>query len=115
MNGEEGIKKATETAYDLILLDLELPGINGMKVLEKLEDYSGDVIIITGYGTVDTAVEAMKKGAIDYLQKPFSPEEIREVVSDVLENKQQQVDENIKLNSGEFTHESDNSSTGEGH
>ncbi len=93
INGEEGISKVKETDYDLILLDFKLPGISGMEVLEKIKDYGAAVIMITGYGSVDTAVEAMKLGAIDYLQKPFSPSEIRELVAEVLERKQLQIHE----------------------
>ncbi|MFP4687949.1 MAG: response regulator [bacterium] len=92
MNGEEGVQKVRENDYDLILLDFKLPGISGMEVLKKIKDYDGAVIMITGYGSVDTAVEAMKMGAIDYLQKPFSPSEIRELVAEVLERKQLDID-----------------------
>ncbi|MFP4686958.1 MAG: response regulator [bacterium] len=94
MNGEEGIQKTKEDDFDLILLDLKLPGISGMEVLKKLDNFEGSIIMITGYGSVDTAVEAMKLGAIDYLQKPFSPSEIRELVEEVLARNQLTVDEN---------------------
>ena len=87
LNGEDGLEKARKSEPDLILLDLKLPGMDGLEVLEKLEDHPASVIMITGYGSVETAVKSMKSGAIDYLRKPFSPDEIREIVSEVLERR----------------------------
>ena len=85
-NGEEALEKVEETDYGLILLDLRLPGMHGMEVLEKVSEIRPDikVIIITAYGSVESAVKAMKQGAVDYIQKPFSPDEIRDLVSKVL-------------------------------
>lgn len=86
INGEEALQKIDEKEYKLLLLDLKMPGIDGMQVLriaaEKWPDIK--VIIITAYGTIDAAVEAMKLGAVDFLQKPFSPAEIRHLVEAVL-------------------------------
>jgi len=85
MNGEEAFAKIMENDYDLVFLDLQLPAMSGIEVLRKLR-YEGNhvnVVIITAYGTVENAVEAMKLGAIDFVQKPFSPGEIRRVVSAV--------------------------------
>jgi DNA-binding NtrC family response regulator len=64
---------------DVILLDLRLPGINGMEVLQTIKKHRPDalVIVVTGYGTVESAVQAMKEGAFDYVTKPFSMEELR--------------------------------------
>lgn len=88
-NGEEGLQKAKEDDFDLILLDLNLPGMDGIEVLENLreEDNLTPVLIITGYGSVDSAVKVMKLGAIDYLQKPFNPEEIKEQIQEIIERK----------------------------
>jgi len=71
----------------LILLDIRMPGMDGMEVLRRVREIRPDirVIIITAYGTVESAVEAMKLGAVDFLQKPFDPEEIRELVSRVMD------------------------------
>jgi FixJ family two-component response regulator len=86
-NGEEALTKLKEKEFGLILLDLHMPGVDGMEVLRQVREVRPDikVIIITAYGTVELAVEAMKLGAVDFIQKPFVPEEIREVVSRVID------------------------------
>lgn len=85
INGENGLQKLKDEEYPVILLDMNLPGINGIEVLRKLNefDFNTRVIMITGYGNVETAVEAMKLGAVDYLRKPFKPEEIKDLVEEV--------------------------------
>lgn len=82
VNGEEGLKKAEENDYDIILLDIKMPGIDGIEVLRRLREKStkATVVIITAHGTIDNAVEAMKLGAVDFIQKPFSPNEIRDLI-----------------------------------
>jgi DNA-binding NtrC family response regulator len=87
INGEEALSKLRETDYGLMLLDLKMPGMDGMKVLERVRELRPDiaVIIITAHGTIDSAVEAMKLGAVDFIQKPFAPKEIRELVTRVLD------------------------------
>jgi FixJ family two-component response regulator len=77
---------AKPRAFGLILLDLQMPGLGGMEMLRRLAQSRPDikVIIITAHGSVDTAVAAMKLGAVDFLQKPFNPMEIRTLVSRVL-------------------------------
>jgi DNA-binding response OmpR family regulator len=76
-----------ETApFDVVLLDLQMPGLSGMDVLEGIRGANHDVpvVIITAHGDVPNAVQAMKLGAIDFLEKPLSPERLRTVVADVL-------------------------------
>ena len=87
VNGEEALAKLKEKDYGLILLDLRMPGMDGMEALRQLREVRPDirVIIITAYGTIESAVDAMKLGAVDFVQKPFSPKEIRELVSQVLD------------------------------
>ena len=87
VNGEEALAKLKEKDYRLILLDLRMPGMDGMEVLRRLREIRPDirVIIITAYGTIESAVDAMKLGAADFIQKPFSPEEIRRLVSQVMD------------------------------
>jgi DNA-binding NtrC family response regulator len=84
-HGEEALTKLKEKEFGLILLDIRMPGMDGMEVLHRVREIRPDirVIMITAYGTVESAVEAMKLGAVDFLQKPFDPEEIRELVSRV--------------------------------
>ncbi|PJB42414.1 MAG: hybrid sensor histidine kinase/response regulator, partial [Deltaproteobacteria bacterium CG_4_9_14_3_um_filter_44_9] len=69
-------------SFDILLLDLMMPGISGMEVLDAIHsiDRSLIVIVITGYATVESAVEAMKKGAYDFIAKPFTPDQLRIVV-----------------------------------
>lgn len=84
--GEEALRLLEEQSFDLMLLDLKLPGIDGMSVLKRCGEKQPTlpVIIISAYGTVGNAVEAMKLGAIDFLEKPFSPEELRETIRQIL-------------------------------
>jgi DNA-binding response OmpR family regulator len=87
VSGEHGMNKYNESKYDVILLDMKMPGIDGMEVLRRIkeQDPLQNIIMITAHGTIETAVEAMKLGAIDYIRKPFTPDEIRSIVRRVLE------------------------------
>jgi len=71
-DGEEGLKKFREKEYDVILCDIKMPKIDGIEFLEKAKESNADVpiIMISGHGTIETAVEAVKKGAYDYISKP---------------------------------------------
>lgn len=95
VNGEDGIKKFKKDNYDLVLIDMKMPGIDGIETLSKLKEINQqvEVIMITAYGTIETAVESMKLGACEYLRKPFSPKEIREIVIQVLERQELQEEE----------------------
>lgn len=86
-NGEEGLNKLGMKEFGLILLDLRMPGMDGMEVLRQVREIRPDirVIILTAYGTIESAVIAMKLGASDFIQKSFTPEEIRARVSRVME------------------------------
>jgi len=86
-NGEEALTKLKGREFGLILLDIRMPGMDGMEVLRQVREIRPDirVIMITAYGTIESAVEAMKLGAVDFLQKPFDPEEIRELISRVMD------------------------------
>lgn len=87
VNGEDALQKLNQEQIDLVFLDLKMPGIDGMQVLHRIKEHWPKirVIIITAHGTVESAVEAMKLGAIDFIQKPFSPTEIRQTAHQVLE------------------------------
>jgi two-component system, OmpR family, alkaline phosphatase synthesis response regulator PhoP len=86
-DGEEAFSKLNEKDFGLILLDIRMPGMDGMEVLRRVRGIRPDirVIMITAFGTIESAVEAMKLGAVDFLQKPFDPEEIRGLVSRVMD------------------------------
>jgi DNA-binding NtrC family response regulator len=86
VNGEEALGKLKEGEYGLVLLDLKMPGMDGMEVLRRIRERHGNVrvVMITAHGTIDSAVEAMKLGAVDFIQKPFAPKEIRAVVEGIL-------------------------------
>ncbi len=88
-NGHKGLEKTSKESFDVILLDLKMPGISGMEVLKKLKENDPDsvVIIITAYGTVDSAVEAMKRGAYDFLSKPFTPEALSSIVKRAVDSR----------------------------
>ena len=77
-SGEEGLTLAKGNAFDVILSDMRMPGISGIDVLRTLREQRVDsaFIVMTGFGTVDTAVEAMKLGAVDFVQKPFFRDEL---------------------------------------
>jgi DNA-binding NtrC family response regulator len=72
-NGKDGVEKALEGGYDLIFCDIKMPGMDGIEVLERLtmRGVTSSVVMISGHGTVETAVEALKKGAYDFIQKPL--------------------------------------------
>jgi two-component system sensor histidine kinase/response regulator len=81
-NGAQGLESVASLKPALVVVDLKMPGISGMDVIPRVREIDRDIIIIviTGYATIDTAVEAMKSGAYDFLPKPFSPEELRLIV-----------------------------------
>jgi FixJ family two-component response regulator len=82
VNGEEALQKVAEKPFAVMLLDLKLPGMDGIEVLRRVGEAHPEisVIIITAYGSVEVAVEAMKLGAVDFLQKPFHPSDVRDMV-----------------------------------
>ncbi|VEN75177.1 Histidine kinase [Candidatus Desulfarcum epimagneticum] len=86
-NGDEALKKLPETDVSMVFLDLKMPGMDGMEVLKRIKDTRPEilVIVITGYATVETAIEAMKKGAYDFITKPFEPDQLRIVANRALE------------------------------
>jgi len=98
MTGKAGMNAIREGAYDLILLDMKLPDMDGMEILKAIHKTKPDlyVIVMTGYSTVQNAVEAMKLGAFDYISKPFTEEELILVVKRAIEKKRL-VEENLSL------------------
>jgi DNA-binding NtrC family response regulator len=86
LSGRQGLTKALEGDYDVVLTDIRMPDIGGMRVLRDVKRAKPflPVVIITGYATVRSAVQAMKLGAADYLEKPFTPEQLLKAVSSAL-------------------------------
>ncbi len=95
---EAALQLLNRETFDLLLTDLKMPGMGGLDLLHRVEDLTNDTVTImmTGYGTVETAIEAMKKGAFDYILKPFKPETVVQVLRRALE--QQRLErENFEL------------------
>ena len=97
-DGLKGLELLKKKKYNIVILDLKMPGISGMSVLKKIKENYLDtaVIIITGYATVESAVEAMKIGANDFLPKPFTPDAFKVVIKRIVE-KRKLLLENIYL------------------
>jgi DNA-binding NtrC family response regulator len=97
-NGMEALKKLQEDVWDIVLVDIKMPGMDGMELQRQIKkiDNTMIVIIITAYATVDTAVEAMKEGAYDYLSKPIDPDKLSILVRNAV-NQRRLVAENLQL------------------
>ena len=87
--GEEAIRTLKKESYDVAVLDLKMPGMSGIDVLKKINELgiSSQVIMLTGHGGVDTAMEAIKLGAYDYLPKPCEVDELSEMINHSQNNK----------------------------
>jgi len=94
-NGHVAIEMLQQKEYDLIITDLKMPGMSGFEVLSAVKTLQPEVpvIMITGFATVETAVEAMKAGAVDYIVKPFTPDQILEKVQRALAQRTVSVDD----------------------
>jgi len=90
-SGEEALEKFKSAHYDILLVDIKMEGISGLEVLRHVKDSDPDaaVVMITAYGSIATAIEAMKNGAQDYLLKPFDPDELGIVIEKILESQAQ--------------------------
>lgn len=88
-DGEAGLSAVRERRPDLCVVDLKMPGLSGLEVVSRIREIDPLVlvIVITGYATVETAVDAMKEGAYDFLPKPFTPDELRIIVERGLEHR----------------------------
>jgi two-component system phosphate regulon sensor histidine kinase PhoR len=89
-DGYLGLQRIQQKSFDLILMDLMMPGIGGLDLIKKTNDIDPEIIIvvITGYATIETAVEATRRGAYDYLPKPFTPEALTALVKRGLEKRE---------------------------
>src|SRR5579862_7112996 len=88
-SAREALESIQNTEYDVALLDIKMPGMDGMELQSRLKaaDAELTVIIMTGYASVETAVQALKQGAYDYITKPIDPDELSHLVSNALEHK----------------------------
>ncbi len=88
-SGREALLAIQETRYDLALVDIKMPGMDGMELQQRLSQADPDLIIVimTGYASVETAVQALKRGAYDYITKPIDPDELVHLVCKALEHK----------------------------
>jgi DNA-binding NtrC family response regulator len=89
-SGQEALDMAAKNPWDVILLDLKMPGMDGLQTLKKLKEVRTDaeVLIMTAYASIDTAVEAMKDGAFDYLVKPFDPDELEIQIKKIISHRE---------------------------
>ncbi len=97
-SGEEALDRFKATRFDILLVDIKMEGISGMEVLRQVKETDPDVavVMITAYGSISTAIEAMKNGASDYLLKPFDPNELGVLIEKITENQAQAL-ENLYL------------------
>src|SRR6185369_6783218 len=97
-SGEEGLQQLKAEPFDIVISDLFLPDMNGIEILTqvKLDSPRTEVILITGHGSAETAVRAMKEGAFDYITKPLNVDELRMIIDKALE-KRRLMTENVYL------------------
>jgi response regulator RpfG family c-di-GMP phosphodiesterase len=97
-DGVTAVEKLDEGNFNMVISDLKMPNMGGLELLEHIQNHHENVltVIMTGFGTVETAIEAMKKGAYDYILKPFKVEEVVHIVHRGME-KQRLISENIRL------------------
>lgn len=89
-DGIAGLRKMSERSWDIVLLDIKMPSISGLEVLQRIREIDSDIvcIMITAYASVDTAVEALKAGAFDYVVKPVDPDDLTRMVRRALDQRQ---------------------------
>lgn len=88
-DGNEALRAIKEKAFDVVLLDLRMPGVDGMEVLKAIKDKwpETEVVIITGYPSIETAKQAVRLGAHDYLAKPVGPDDVINATMDAMTQK----------------------------
>ena len=88
-DGNEAMRAIKQKAFDVVLLDLRMPGVDGMEVLKAIKDKwpETEVVVITGYPSIETAKEAVRLGAYDYLAKPVGPDDVINAANDAMTQK----------------------------
>lgn len=96
-DGNAGVKLARERSFDLVLTDLKMPEMTGLEVLKNVKELDVDtaVIVMTAFGTIEDAVEAMRKGAYDFISKPFQTEHLSVLIQKALENRRLQAENSL--------------------
>lgn len=94
-SGQEGIDQLEKETFSLVLLDLKMPDIDGIEVLNRIKNSWPDtkVVMVTGYSTVETAVQALRLGAYNFVEKPFTPDILLKAVKEVFEKSDQNSEE----------------------
>jgi two-component system response regulator PilR (NtrC family) len=102
VDGLDGVAQYKSGEYDVVITDLKMPRMDGLELLQEIKKYRKDTIIlvITGYPTIDSSVQAIKMGAYDYITKPFRIEELEIVINNALERKM--LGSQLKLFKGMF-------------
>ncbi|HEY4681614.1 MAG TPA: sigma-54 dependent transcriptional regulator [Candidatus Acidoferrales bacterium] len=97
-SGREALLKIQERSCDVVLVDIKMPGMDGLELQRKIHEIDPNIVVIimTGYASVETAVQALKAGAFDYIMKPFDPDDLATVVRNGLEQRRVKM-ENIRL------------------
>jgi DNA-binding response OmpR family regulator len=98
LNAEEAMLKINKNKYDLIITDMRMPKVSGIELLEIIKDYYPEleVVLITGYPSIDSAVKAMKLGASDYLAKPFTPDELIVIAERALKKRRANLNKSLR-------------------
>jgi len=96
--GAEAVEKLKQGGFDILITDLKMPGMDGLQAMEALADVDPDLsmIMVTAYSTVDSAVKAMKLGAVDYIRKPFTPDQLTELVSKAMEERKRRFEKRYR-------------------
>jgi len=97
-NGEEALETLKEGGFDILITDLKMPGMDGLQAMESMLEIDPDlsIIMFTAYSTVDSAVKAMKMGAVDYIRKPFTPDQLTELVAKIMNDRRARMEKRYR-------------------
>ncbi|MGC8603849.1 MAG: response regulator, partial [Desulfomonilaceae bacterium] len=97
-NGEQALQTLKEGGFDILITDLKMPGMDGLQAMEAMLEIDPDlsVIMFTAYSTVDSAVKAMKLGAVDYIRKPFTPDQLTDLVEKVMNSRKAKLEKRYR-------------------